>query len=324
MLNYILKRLGLMVVTAFIIIFLVFIFIKSLPVHYPFVPGEDPQIVIDKQIRDGYLDQDGNPIPVVIQFGNWVKKVVVDGTFGWSEVKNEDSGKYLASRIPVSVRVNIIPYFLSIPIGFALGIWAALKKNKITDHVISTGVMILISIPMFVTASLLQYYFAYVLRVLPATMAPDYDIALNPALAITSILIPIIAMTLSSVAGLTRVTRAELSEVLTSEFMLLCRTKGLSKTQSTVRHAIRNSMVPLAPSIIGGFVSILSGSTILERIFSIPGIGGAYLEAFGARDYNLVMVIMAFYTVIGLLTTLVVDLSYGLIDPRIRMGAGKK
>lgn len=323
MLKYILKRIGLMLVTAILITFIVFVFIKQMPEYYPFVPGEDPQIIIDKKIRDGQLYPDGTEVPVMIQFVNWSKKVITHGDFGWSELKSQPSAEYLAERIPITVKVNIIPYIISIPIGIALGIWAALRKNKISDHVISTSVMVMISIPTFVTASLLQYYLGYVLKVFPPTMASAMDIQLNPSLAITSIMIPVIAMTLGSVASLTRVTRAELSEVLTSEFMLLCRTKGLNKRQSTTRHALRNSLVPLAPSLIGGFVSILSGSTVLEKIFAIPGIGQAYLEAFNARDYSLIMVIMIFYTVIGLATTLVVDLSYGLIDPRIRMGAGK-
>ncbi len=106
--------------------------------------------------------------------------------------------------------------------------------------------------------------------------------------------------------------------------MLLCRTKGLTRRQSTVRHAMRNSMVPLAPIIIGGLVSVLAGSLIIERIFRIPGIGGVYLEAFTGRDYPLVMMLLLFYMVIGLATTLVVDISYSIVDPRIRLGGGKK
>ena len=323
MLKYVLKRIGLMLITAVIIIFLVFVFIKQMPEYYPFVPGDDPQVIVDKKIRDGVLYPDGTEVPVVIQFFNWSKKAITKGDFGWSDLKNQPSGEFLGERIPITVKVNIIPYLISIPIGIGLGIWAALKKNKITDHVISTGVMVMISIPTFVTASLLQYYLGYVWKIFPPKMAAGIDIAANPALAMTSIMIPIIAMTLGTVASLSRVTRAELSEVLTSEFILLCRTKGLNKRQATYRHALRNSLVPLAPSLIGGFVSILSGSTVLEKIFEINGIGGAYLEAFNGNDYNLIMVIMAFYTVIGLATTLIVDLSYGFIDPRIRMGAGK-
>jgi oligopeptide transport system permease protein len=136
-------------------------------------------------------------------------------------------------------------------------------------------------------------------------------------------------LTIGGVAGLARLSRAELTEVLTSEFMLLCRTKGLNRRQATVRHGIRNALVPIAPGLIGGLVGILSGAIVTERIFSVFGIGTLYLEAFTATsgtrpDYPVIMALIMFYTLIGLSATLVIDLSYGVIDPRIRMGAGKR
>ena len=112
----------------------------------------------------------------------------------------------------------------------------------------------------------------------------------------------------------------ELSEVLTSDFMLLARTKGLTRSQATIRHAMRNSMVPVFPMILGEFVGILGGSLIIETIFGVPGVGQLYLNSITARDYNFFMLLSAFYTLIGLVSGLVVDISYGFIDPRIRMG----
>ena len=103
--------------------------------------------------------------------------------------------------------------------------------------------------------------------------------------------------------------------------MLLARTKGLTRRQATVRHALRNAMVPIFPMILGEFVGILSGSLVLENIFTIPGIGNLYVNAIRALDYNFFMADSAFYTAIGLAAGIVVDLSYGFIDPRIRMGA---
>lgn len=316
--DYILKRLGLMIVTAILIIFLVFVFIKLLPDYQEAVLGSNPANAEWIKQREGY-DK-----PILEQFWIWVTNILGHGEFGWSVTKNQDAAAVLKERIPVTVRINIIPYLISIPIGFALGIWSALKKNKFTDHAISLGVVFFISVPGFVVATLLQYFLGYKWNILPPMLASSVEVQANPALAITSMILPTLALTFGSVAGLTRVTRAELTEVLTSEFMLLCRTKGLTRKQATIRHALRNSMVPLAPSIIGGFVSILSGSLIIERIFRVPGIGGVFLEAISGRDYPLVMTVMMFYTVIGLLTTLVIDLSYGIIDPRIRMGGGKR
>ena len=131
----------------------------------------------------------------------------------------------------------------------------------------------------------------------------------------------VISLSFGSIAGYARYTRAELTEVLTGEFMLLARTKGLTKAQATTRHALRNAMVPIFPSIIGEFISVMSGSLIIEKIFSIPGVGGLYLQAINTKDYDSFMMLSGFYILIGLLAGIVIDISYGIIDPRIRMGA---
>ena len=131
----------------------------------------------------------------------------------------------------------------------------------------------------------------------------------------------VLALCLGSIAGYARYTRAELTEVLTNEFMLLARTKGLTKGQAIVRHALRNAMVPIFPMILGEFVSVLSGSLIIEKFFAIPGVGGLYLESINALDYDFFMLLSGFYTLVGLLAGIIVDISYGMIDPRIRMGA---
>ena len=317
--NYILKRIALIFVTSSIIIFLVFVFIKLLPQYNQAVLGVDPEIRKILEIQEGY----GKPI--VEQFFIWINNLIQNGGLGRSLKLKRDIMDILVEKIPVSVRLNVIPYFSSIPIGIGLGIWAALKKNKVTDHVISTGVIFFISVPSFVIGTLLQYYAVYVWRIFDSPFVySETDFALDPVAGLASYFMPITVLTIFSVAGLTRVMRAELTEVLTSEFMLLSRTKGLSRRQSTIRHALRNGLVPIAPSLIGGLVSLLSGSLITERIFRVPGIGGVYLEAFNNFDYSLIMALLMFYTIIGLSATLVVDLSYGLIDPRIRMGAGKR
>ncbi len=131
----------------------------------------------------------------------------------------------------------------------------------------------------------------------------------------------VIAMSFGSVAGYARYTRAELTEVLTSDFMLLARTKGLTKAQATTRHALRNAMVPIFPSVVGEFIAVLAGSLIIEKIFAIPGVGGLYLSSINNMDYDSFMFLSGFYILVGLVAGIVIDLSYGIIDPRIRMGA---
>ena len=132
--------------------------------------------------------------------------------------------------------------------------------------------------------------------------------------------LPIFALSFGEIAGLTRFVRAELTETLTQDYMLLARTKGLSRGQATFRHALRNAMVPILPMIIGDFLSILGGSMIIERIFSIPGVGQLYIMSINQLDYDVFMLDTVFYTFIGLLAGIVIDISYGFIDPRIRVG----
>ncbi len=325
MLKYSLKRIGLVFITTIIIIFMVFAFVRSLPGMKLEI---DPSI--DATIMQKLMERDGiGKGPIIEQFFRWVGNIFKDGHLGYSLKFPESVTSMISKRLRVTIRINILPYVLSIPIGIGLGIWAALKKNKLTDHIISTGVMILISVPSFVLGIVLQYLFAFRWNLLPWNVLRGTDFSTNIWRGISSYILPTLMLTIGSVAGLARVTRAELTEVLTSEFMLLCRTKGLNRRQSTIRHGIRNALVPIAPSLIGGLVGILSGAFVTEQIFGVFGIGKLYVEAFrqsaGTKpDYPVIMALLMFYTIIGLLATLVVDLSYGVIDPRIRMGAGKR
>jgi len=163
----------------------------------------------------------------------------------------------------------------------------------------------------------LMLWLSYTTKVLPTQWPTQGEIGDY----VQAMVIPVISLCFGTIAGFTRYTRAELTEVMSSEFLLLARTKGLSRRQSIIRHALRNSMVPIVPMIIGEFVGILSGSMILEQLYNIPGIGSLFVNCINSKDYNVLLVDMAVYTTIGLLANLLVDLSYGIIDPRIRMGA---
>jgi oligopeptide transport system permease protein len=133
----------------------------------------------------------------------------------------------------------------------------------------------------------------------------------------------ILSLAFGTIANFTRYTRAELSEVLTGDYMLLARTKGLTKAQAISRHALRNAMVVIVPMIMAEFIAILGGSLITENIFGIPGVGSLYITSINVRDYNFFMAMSIFYTFIGLASGIVNDISYGIIDPRIRMGSKK-
>jgi ABC-type dipeptide/oligopeptide/nickel transport system permease component len=314
MFKYVLKRIALMIFVFFVILTMCFVLVKLLPQTEATQFGKDANLIQQRREALGYNK------PILVQYGIFLKRSVVGGDWGISETlyRGQEVWDVFISKIPATLMVNVYSMILSVPLGLLLGIYAALKKNKWQDHVISTLVMVFISVPSYVYALLLQYLLCFKLKWFPLQMNSGHDYFSWSMFV--SVVPAVLSLAFGTIASLTRYTRAELSEVLTSDFMLLARTKGLTHGQATVRHALRNSMVPVFPIILGEFVSILSGSLIIEQIFGIPGVGQLYLNSITALDYNFYMLLTAFYTLIGLVSGIVVDISYGFIDPRIRMG----
>lgn len=323
MLKYVLKRIVFLVLVFIIIISMCFILIRLLPNTEPAQFGKDAELVMMNRYRQGIIDKDGNPIPLIVQYFKFFKNTLIGGDWGLSEKLyfGQDCFAIFTSKLPATILLNVYSSLFAVPLGLMFGIYAALRKNKWQDHVISTGVVVMVSVPSYVYAFLIQYFFCFLLKWFPLQMDSGYDYF---SWSMFRSMVPaIISMSLGSIAGYTRFTRAELTEVLTSEYLLLARTKGLTKRQTTLRHALRNSMVPIFPSILGEIIGVLSGSLIIEQIFGIPGVGQLYINSITALDYNFFLLLSAFYTMIGLVAGIVVDLSYGFVDPRIRMGSKK-
>ena len=322
MLKYVIKRIVLMICVFLIIISMCFILVKLLPDEPPQAsPGTDQyNIIMMRREALGYNK------PLIEQYWRFITKTLLGGNWGLSEkmYSGQEVWTIFTQKLPSTMIVNVYTMILSVPIGLLLGIYAALKKNKWQDHLISTGVMVFISVPGYVYCFLIQYIlchklvewtggWGFPLQMLPNTSYFSWEM-------FVSIVPAILALGLGTIAGLARYTRAELCEVLTQEYMLLARTKGLTRGQATVRHALRNSMVPIFPMILGEFIGIIGGSLIVEQTFGIPGVGPLYLKSINTRDYNFYLLLNTFYTLIGLVSGIVVDLSYGFVDPRIRMG----
>lgn len=317
MLKYTIQRILFMLLTLFVIIGMCFMLIRMLP------PAQLDPTDIHKDIIEARREAMGYNKPLLVQFGIFLRDVLLHWDWGVSDklYVGREVFSIFAEKMPATIIVNIYSIILSIPIGILLGIFAALKKNTWIDHTISTLTMVVISVPSFVYAFVIQYIFSYKLGWLPFLMNPGTDYFTWDMFV--SMLPAVMSLSFGVIAGFTRTTRAELTEVLTSEFMLLARTKGLTKAQATVRHALKNCMVVILPSIFGQFIGVMSGSLIIEKIFSIPGVGQLYINSINAPDYPMFIMNTAFYTTIGLAASIVVDISYGLIDPRIRMGSKK-
>lgn len=329
--KYVAKRIGLMLFVLFVIVTICFILVRLLPLPAP--EGQNKaqvEATLTRWKANGYdvssiTKNPADRIPMLEQYGIYLGKIITEFDFGESlRIKPKTSAwELMSSRLLPTVLVNVYSLLFSIPIGIALGIYAAIKKNKWQDSLISTSVMIFVSVPSYVYAFLVQYFLYFQLHLFPKAtvlaLAEAGDSWFSPQMT-WSMVMPVLALSFGTIASLTRFTRAELTETLTSEYMLLARTKGLTRAQATARHALKNAMVPILPMIISAFVGILGGSFIIEKIFSIPGVGGLYLASVAQRDYSVFMLDTIFYTLIGLVSGIVVDLSYGFIDPRIRMG----
>ena len=315
MVKYLLKRFGMMLLTLFFIMTIGFFTLHTMPGS----PYDDPELSAEERERlDAKLHLDE---PVYVQYYLFLKGIVLDNNWGVS-IKlrpGVDAFTILMERIPVSLRLNVLSLLISIPLGIIGGTIAALSKNKWPDYLISLMVILFISVPSFVFASTMQYFLSGKLGWFPII----YDSQHGLAEQYYSMVLPVLALSFGPIASITRYLRGELIENLSSEYMLLARTKGLRKYRAVVRHAFRNSMVPLANVIIPMLTHIMGGSLVVETVFSIPGIGGILTTSINAHDYSLAMSAMLFYSVISVVTIFIVDISYGIIDPRIRLGAKK-
>ena len=314
MLKYILKRIAAMVLTLFIILSLSFFAIRLIPGD---VAGENaaPEIKAAMEARY-HLDK-----PLGEQYVIFLKNFLsLDFGESMTLYPRRPVFAIIRDKIPTTLMLNLFSLTLTIPVGLFCGITAALRKNTAVDYAISAMVVFNVSVPSFVFATLLQYIFAYKLGMFPFLLEISGGFSFSK---FWSMILPILALSFGGIATITRYMRAELFEALNSEYMLLSKSKGLSNVQSTLRHALRNSFIPLCNVIIPMFMNLLGGSMVVENIFGIPGIGSLTSASIQTSDYYLTIAVLFFYSVISLTSMLLVDLSYGIVDPRIRIGGGK-
>ena len=314
--RYVLQRVGAMLITLFFVMSLSFMVIRLMPMSL----FENPEV--PKEIQEKLEDKFHLNDPLPVQYFYFMEGIITGLDFGISVKLRPglDVWGIIVSRLPPTMLINFISLFISIPLGLMFGIIAALKRNTWIDTVISVFVILFISVPSFVFASLLQYVLTFIFPIFPTLYEST---ATTFAQMMHSLTLPIVALSLSPIATLTRYRRGEPIENISSEYILLARTKGLTRAQAIVRHAFRNSMMPITSTLVSLITGIMGGSLVVESMFAIPGTGGMLVKSIFAGDHFLTVAILIFYSAISLTTILVVDLSYSLIDPRVRVGGGK-
>ncbi|NLW21929.1 MAG: ABC transporter permease [Tissierellia bacterium] len=313
--KYVAQRLIAAAFAFIIIVALIFFVLFSMPGNIV----SDPTIkeTVRKAIEEKYHLNE--PLPV--QFAYFIRNYM-NLDFGTSLFVRPGVAVFdvFKERIGVTIQLNLFSALFTLPVGMFFGITMALKKDSIYDIIASSLVVFFISVPGFVMAAALQYFLAYKLGWFPIVLAPEVKLNWTK---FHSMILPIFALSFGSIASIARLLRAELAEALTSEYMLLAKAKGLTFRQRVVRHALRNACVPLASTFLYLFIGVLSSSLVIENIFGVPGLSKVLVSSINAKDHQLTLGITYFYVLIGLLMSIAADLSYGIVDPRIRMGGRK-
>ena len=304
--KYIAKRMFVSIITILIILLLLFCMLQFMP-GSPFNDEKLSEAQVQVLNQKYGLDQ-----PIVIQFVNYVKNVV-KGDFGvsYSISKNTDISKLLNTRLPVSFRIGGQAVVFGAIIGIMLGIAAALKSGTWIDSICTIVSVLGVSLPSYVFALAMAYFLGYRANIFP--------LLYNSAEAFASSVMPTIALAMFSIATVARFTRTELLEVLDSDYMLLAESKGISGPALIFRHALRNALIPIITVLAPLIVDLMTGSLVVEKIFAIPGVGSLLVNAIQSNDYNVVIALSFIYSAMYIVIMLVVDILYGVIDPRIRL-----
>ncbi|MGC6174916.1 ABC transporter permease [Lacrimispora sp. 38-1] len=319
MAKYIARRVIEMLVTLFLIVTATFFLLSAIPGNaLTSKIAKLPQTVQTKIIEKYGYDK-----PVAERYVITMKGLIINGDFGESIIRpGETFNKNLKAKLPVTVRLSIQQILLGVTLGILLGIIAAMKRGSFWDKVILVGAMILVSMPSLVVSLLLQKYCANgELLKLPIIGWPKGKDLWFGGWKFT--ILPTIAGSCSFIAYYSRLTKTSMLESINQEYTLTARAKGLSEMQIVKNHVVRNSFIPIITVLPTTVAGILTGSLFIERVFSIPGMGRYYIEAVQGRDIPIVLAGTTFYAIITVITMLITDILYVIVDPRIKIGAGK-
>ncbi len=309
--KYILKRIALSAFTLLVILLILFILLEFMPGS----PFNDEKLS-EEQIAVLYQKY-GLDKPIAVRFAIYVKNMLT-GDFGVSYVlhKNMPITQMLKGRLLVSGRIGFQALLVGLIFGLILGISAALHQNSPLDTGTTLLSLIGASVPSYVFALLLSYIFAFKLKILPLFYSTHEEFV--------SSILPTIALGMSPIASIARFSRTEMIEVLGSDFITLAEAKGIRRFPVIVRHALRNALIPILTVVAPLMVSLMTGSTVVETIFSVPGIGSVFVESIQVNDYNVVIALAFIMSAFYIVVMLIVDILYGIIDPRIRVQGGSK
>lgn len=306
MTKYILKRLGAGIISLFFLVTITFFMMYAMP-GSPFAEGGDakvPQAVIDRMNEKYGLND-----PVYVQYGRYLKGLL-QGDLGISyKHANRNVNDLISHNFPLTMKLGLVTAGVSLVIGVALGIAAAVKKNKLVDWLARALATVGVSVPLFVIAVLFLYTFTVRLGLLPGvglTSSRHY-------------VLPVAALSLNSIAYITRMMRSSMLDALGQDYIRTARAKGVKEIMVVAKHALRNAVLPILAYLGTMLASLLSGSFVVERIFTIPGIGPTYINSITDRDYTVVMGLTIFFGFILTVCNIFTDILMAFVDPRVKI-----
>lgn len=306
MARYIINRIIMMIITLFTITLITFFLMHSIPGN----PLADTARKLPPQTLANYKARYGLDKPIHEQFFIFVKNLVTEGDLGESlKYPGRSISETIKTTAPISGQIGLISLAIGVLIGVTLGVIAALNRNRWPDYLVIFIAMIGVTIPVFVLAAMLQYFLANKLRLLPVS---GWETSKN-------MIMPIVAMCFGPIATYARYTRSNVLEVLGQDYILTAEAKGVPRMKILTRHVFRNAMLPLITILGPQIAGVFTGSFIVEKMFSIPGLGTYFVTSINVRDYTMIIGTTIFYAGLFIISQLVVDIVYGLVDPRIRV-----
>lgn len=312
--KYIVKRLLSTIPILFIVSIIIFYIVHLAPGDpAKTILGDEASAEAVEQLREAMGLND----PIIVQYVNWVKNVF-RGDLGSSYSLNEPVAQIIKEHMAPTLNLAVMALVIALVIAVPLGIIAARNRGSLVDNGVTAFAMLGISVPSFLMGLFLVLIFSVKFNLLPVA---GYKTVIEDGMVqhIKYLILPAVSLGLMEAALITRMTRASVLEVLNCDYIKMAKSKGVKEIVLVVKHALRNALLPIITVIGQSFIALLSGATVVETIFNIPGIGALIVNSIGRRDYEVIQGIVLVITLINVLVNLIVDLLYAAADPRIRL-----
>ncbi|RNB85359.1 ABC transporter permease [Brevibacillus nitrificans] len=306
MAGYIVKRFFASILTMFVLITITFFLMHAVP-GGPFSPAEERKV--PKSVMEKMEEKFGLNEPLGVQYVNYLKSIA-QGDLGISFKQSDVTVNELISRgFPVSAKVGLIAIVIALVVGMLLGITSAIKRGKWPDWLSMIVATIGISIPNFVMTVLMLFLFVVVMKLLPSYGLSSWK----------HYILPVAGLAFGPIAYIARLMRSSMLEVMRQDYILTARAKGVPEYRVIFKHALKNAIIPIVTYLGPLVAALLTGSFIVERIFSIPGIGRDFVSGISDRDYSVILGLTVFLGIFIIISNFIVDILYAIIDKRVKI-----